>query len=358
MFLSKHHYSVALAKLGNKVYYMGGPDQNRIMKPGEVQLVETSVPGVLLINHRLNFPYIFKFKARKLYDYLLKKHIKKITSLIGRDFDIVWSFDFSNTIPLKAFSDKTVKILTAADDSDDISAVKAAETADLILSVADELLNKYSGINTPTHNIGHGVAAYFLNDNISEQGNDKKQVGLSGNFLRKDIDHKSLLSIINEHQDVEFNFWGSVDYAESNISAEKNNEVLDFISDLKRRSNVVLHGQLAPEALAKAFKRVDCFLICYDVDKDQSKGTNYHKILEYLASGKVVVSNYVSAYKHNPELVLMPDERNNENLPALFREVLNNLSANNSKEKQQNRVDFARQFTYASQIKKIESLLA
>lgn len=358
MFLSKHHYSVELAKLGNKVYYMSGPDQNRIMKPGEVQVVEASVPGVQLILHRLNFPYIFKFKSRKLYDYLLKKHIKKITSLIGSDFDVVWSFDFSNTIPLKAFSDKTVKILTAADDSDDISAVKAAESADLILSVADELLNKYSDINIPTHNIGHGVAAYFLNDKIGEDVNDKIQVGLSGNFLRKDIDHYTLLSIINEHQDVVFNFWGSVDYAESNISSEKNEEVLSFISDLKKLGNVVLHGQLVPEALAKAFKKVDCFLICYDVEKDQSKGTNYHKILEYLASGKAVVSNYVSAYKNNPELVLMPEERNNENLPALFREVLHNLSANNSKEKQQKRIDFARQFTYAGQIKKIESLLA
>ena len=33
----------------------------------------------------------------------------------------------------------------------------------------------------------------------------------------------------------------------------------------------------------KISSRRDAFLICYDVDKDQSKGTNYHKTLEFIS---------------------------------------------------------------------------
>ena len=63
-----------------------------------------------------------------------------------------------------------------------------------------------------------------------------------------------------------------------------------------------------PEILAKEFLRMDAFLICYDVEKDQSKGTNYHKVMEYLAYGRPIVSNYISRYASDRDNFIMPEK--------------------------------------------------
>jgi hypothetical protein len=44
------------------------------------------------------------------------------------------------------------------------------------------------------------------------------------------------------------------------------------------------------------------------VEKDQSKGTNYHKVSEYLVYGRSIVSNYVSAYDFEGSGVDMIDK--------------------------------------------------
>ena len=66
-----------------------------------------------------------------------------------------------------------------------------------------------------------------------------------------------------------------------------------------------------PEELAVAYQNADAFLICYDVIKDQSKGTNYHKVLEFISTGKVVISNNITTYYNNPHFVQMVKESDN-----------------------------------------------
>ena len=65
---------------------------------------------------------------------------------------------------------------------------------------------------------------------------------------------------------------------------------------MESSENVFLYGVIKSNLIFKFISDMDLFLICYDIKKDQSKGTNYHKIMEYLSTGKVVVSNNVSAY--------------------------------------------------------------
>ena len=97
---------------------------------------------------------------------------------------------------------------------------------------------------------------------------------------------------------------------------------------------------------------------CYDILKDQSKGTNYHKVMEYLSTGKVVVSNNITTYKPLPNLVIMTKERdNNDNLPALFKEVINKLDYYNSDDLKIERTQFANSNTYSNKIINIENLL-
>jgi hypothetical protein len=103
---------------------------------------------------------------------------------------------------------------------------------------------------------------------------------------------------------------------------------------------------------------MDGFLICYDIKKDQSGGTNYHKILEYISTGKVIISNNVTTYASRPELVQMVDSReHNRELPALFKNIVNRLDHFNSPEFIQKRISFAKDNSYCRQIERIEGIL-
>ena len=87
-------------------------------------------------------------------------------------------------------------------------------------------------------------------------------------------------------------------------------------------------------------------------------GANSHKLLEYLAFGKIVVSNKVSTYLDKyPEIVKkinMVHEETNSTFIDLFRDAVENLDIHNSFENQEYRIKFANQFTYEEQVKKID----
>ena len=167
-----------------------------------------------------------------------------------------------------------------------------------------------------------------------------------------------LLRIILDHNEVQFECWGSYEIKDANLSGRDDEKTRHFINELKKCKNVLLHGTVPTNILAKEFGRMDAFLICYDVQKDQSHGTNYHKIIEYLGIGKVIISNNVTTYRDRPELIQMVSERdNNRNLPDLFSKVISDLAVYNEPLLVKTRIDFAKDNTYERQIERIETLL-
>lgn len=86
-----------------------------------------------------------------------------------------------------------------------------------------------------------------------------------------------------------------------------------------------MHGMLTPNQLALELRRMDLFFICYEVTKDQSKGTNYHKVMEYLVYSKPIVTNFVSSYTYLADRIFMPETIENTELPNLFESTLQRL---------------------------------
>lgn len=356
MFISKHHYALELAKMGNTVYYINGPDQRNSLKIGEVKISETTYSKLFLVQHRFSFPFFLKFHGGVFFDFLVKRHVSGMIRQIGKLPDIVWSFDLSNTIPLKCFTSKSLKIFMPVDEPLNVSAIRAANTADMIVSVTKEILEKYTAFPISKYFLNHGVASSFFGEDGRAPDGETRRVGLSGNFLRPDVDREILMRIIRENPTVVFELWGNTRSKDSNLSNESNNDnkTLDFIHFLETASNVICHGPVKTEELSRGLKRMNAFLICYDINKDQSRGTNYHKIMEYLAIGSVVISNNVSTYNDIPGLIEMTTDRvNNEQMPLLFKRVLNNLEEYNSQAKQMARKGFASNHLYAEQIRKI-----
>ncbi len=357
MFVSKHHYAVELAKRGNTVYFLNPPDE----KLQESIVIKNEVEGLPLfcIYHKINFPYFLKFHMIGLFHRLMKQQVKKILKKIGRPLDIIWSFDLENLYPFRLFPDKALRIFHPVDEPRTSNAILAAEGADVIFSVTHEILEKYHNNKASKWFINHGISGDFFNLELSGQNaNEKIHIGVAGNLLRPDIDHKIFLQIIDENVDVIFECWGSYSFNDANLAGEDNSEVQRFIKALQQKPNVTLHGAVGTRALVQGFTKMDGFLICYDVLLDQSKGTNYHKINEFLATGKVVISNNVSTYERYPGLIEMVKERNNnERLPILFKEIIQNISTFNSRASMERRINFAHNNSYSKHLNEIEQIV-
>ncbi len=324
MRVTKHHYAVELAKLGHEVYFLEPTEASWKWNSSTFELSPSDAQGVTLVLQKINVPYNLKFHAKGVFDWFIKKHIQKLEKQLG-PFGLVWSFDLTNALPLKYFSKTSKKIFFAADWPQVPDAVKAAKGTNLLVSVAQEILDQYPTVSgTKKLLIDHGVAECFIEAGKQPfiKTDDIIRIGMSGNFLRPDIDRPVLIEIIKSHTDVLFECFGAYESKNSNLGGSSDQESIDFIQVLKQAPNVLLHGIISPETLAKELRRMDIFFICYDVAKDQSKGTNYHKVMEYLAYGRPVVSNAVSAYKKNKSILQVDD---NLKLNKLLKTTINEL---------------------------------
>lgn len=361
MMLAKHHYAIELAKQGNEVYYLNPPDNHRWSWSRKRVKIKpaTGYSNLFIIDQQLYFPYKIKFHSRNLYNLLVKRQIKKILETIPKPIDLIWSFDLGNLFPLKYFEKKLFRIFHPVDEPADKNAILAGEGADIIFSVTREILEKYNAFGKPLHFINHGLADEFIGiDSNSISSDNHTNVGLSGNLMRHDLDRKILMQIIRENPEVIFHFYGSHSIGQSNIGATEDMATSIFIKELESNKNVVFHGVLKTEELARELNRMDAFLICYDIKKDQSRGTNYHKVLEYISTGKVIIANNITTYKGMNDLVVMVSGRdNNEELPGLFRNVISQLDTFNTVDLYNKRKAFSKENTYKKQVERIASIL-
>jgi hypothetical protein len=361
MMLAKHHYALELAKKGNQVYYLNPPDNfSRSWNKNRIKIAP--VPGqsnLFVIDQQLYFPYKLKFHFRSIYDVLIKKQIRDILKSIPKPIDIIWSFDLGNLFPLRFFDSKYFKVFHPVDEPASQQAIDAADSANILFSVTREILGKYESKGIPAYFINHGMAEEFLNPGPFRSGNGQVKVGLSGNFLRPDLDRKILLQIIKENPAVIFHFYGSYAVNQSNIGAGEDGATKTFIETLQSEVNIQLHGVMNSRELARELNRMDAFLICYNILLDQSRGTNYHKVMEYLSTGKVIISNNITTYQEFPELIRMTTDReHNDNLPRLFNETIADLEKWNAIRLMNERRAFASNNTYDKQLRRIELILA
>jgi hypothetical protein len=359
MFISKHHYAIELAKRGNEVYFLNPPDK----KVGNKILVESSkYDGLFIVTYSLFFSWKIRFHARWLHDFLMIFQIKKIQKTIN-EVDIVWCFEANLFSNLKLFK-ASLHIYHPVDELTIDDHFLPARNADIIFCVTEEIKKSLESYRCPKYVINHGLSEAFelaaLNNldklNLRYGSNNPIRVGYVGNMLRPDIDHETLKKIIEYYPHVNFIFWGVNDIKDSNIAGSNSENVLDFIHFLKQKTNVFLRGPLHQEELSREMNNTDAFLICYDPRRDQCKATNYHKVIEMLSTGKVIISNHISFYTRYPDLVEMSAEkRNNESLKEIFDYVIINLDHYNSGENRRKRIRFALDNTYGSQISRIES---
>jgi hypothetical protein len=362
MRISKHHYAIELARRGNHVYFINPPRQGGPwFARRDVQIATChEAENLWTVEHCLGFPYELKFHLPRVFRAAMRLYTPTLLAALPRPIDIVWSFDLQRTFSLRDFPRRALKVFHPVDEPQTPDAIRAGDGASSVFSVTREILSRYAHLGAPRHFINHGLGEDFL----SLIGQDPEphngvRVGLSGNFLRADLDRRVLLRIVREHPHVTFDLWGAYELRATNIGGQEDAASREFIQALKSCPNVMLHGSVSPAELATGYRKVDAFLICYDVERDQSHGTNYHKVMEFLAAGAPVVSNNITTYASRPDLIQMVSERtHNEALPALLSSVLDRLDEFNGPPARHVRQSFAADNTYPKQIDRIATLLA
>jgi hypothetical protein len=119
--------------------------------------------------------------------------------------------------------------------------------------------------------------------------------------------------------------------------------------------NTCLYGPLGHDQLIDKLYQMDLFLNFYLEDENPAARVNPHKMLEFLSTGKTVLSYYMDEYRDNEDLLIMT--RNKTEIPMLFDKIINNINAFNDPKNMSRRRDFALQNTYGNKITHINSLL-
>jgi hypothetical protein len=117
-----------------------------------------------------------------------------------------------------------------------------------------------------------------------------------------------------------------------------------------------MYGSLMTIRTAEILQTMDMFLICYDTDKYAEIVANPQKVIEYFSVGNIVVSSKLLDHKTNADLILMSNQ--NKELPAIFKQAVENISDYNSEELRKKRIDLALSHTYEKQLIKLEKIIA
>lgn len=343
--VSKHHYALELSKK-NSVYFFNAPS-----KFGFSYTCSYVNNNLCVFDYQIPFPRLFRFKWYELYSRITAFFLQQIIKKKIGNVDLCIDFGCDRFLKNLDFIRSDKKIYFRVDDSPDFK--PKLRGADLMLSVSKNIVEKYSLQGIKCNYINHGLSEQFvfqeenaLINNLSGRLN----AGYSGNILIPHLDRESIIRTIVENRKVTFHFFG----------VDKDPKITDhqrqWMISLKSQSNVVLHGVLNTENLIMQFQRMDLFLLCYKTDRNAYHSDNSHKILEYLSTGKVIVSSWIQHYC-NLDLFPMCKQNDNKNYSNLFQSVINNLSAYNNHNCALKRREYALKNTYKNHIQAISALL-
>lgn len=348
--VSKHHYALAFANAGHQVYFL------TLHASGGIRTDEAcdNHPNISLIYFNLSKTINkLRFHWRWAYNQILKLKLSRFIEDYPK-FNHVISFDCNGLFTdLNNF--KGMHTVFFPVDQVNSRFRKEYKGFDELISISPVILGAFpDAMNKRLFH--HGLSPYFMKNQLDFKRVERpNKIAYVGNLLIGPIlDKVALKKIIANHQDLEFHFYGAYEPKNSNLGADLSVETLEFVAYLKKQHNCVIHGIVSSEALAAAYNDIDAFLVIYDYKYDKNECSNSHKIMEYLSTGKPIISTRISMYD-GLNLFPMLDTFDNTLFPGFFRHQLSNWKSISNYEFHKARILFANQNVYNKKIYQIIS---
>jgi len=352
LLISKHHYALELAKQ-NDVWFICSPEKE--LGWGTTKEVIKEEPRLKVLHYKLPVTEKIRFHFKGLYNFINSFVVNRLLNREAASFDICIDFGAYAYYDSQNFVKATTRIFFPVDNFADLHfSPRGAQHLFTVSSVIQDRIRE-QGIQC--HFINHGLSesfAKFAEDQLRNfkkwQPGERLKVGYSGNLFSTFLNIEVFKKTIAENEAIDFHIFGKLSYDRSNKVYD------DWMKFLDSSSNVKLHGFLKTGELAAEIQKMDALMLCYQPDNKNYFGENTHKMLEYLSTGKAIISSNISLYAKSG-LVEMTDEGKDGDLPVLFRRSVNNLENLNREELAKKRILMALDNTYARQIDRIAAIV-
>lgn len=332
-----------LARLGHRVFFLDPPDeslQEFVLAPvdGHPNLTVVRGPKVAA-GLRFHPPFLRRWRETLW--------LARLEKTIGCHIDSIWLFENSRFFDLRFAGDR-LKIYHQVDLNQDFQPEVAAATADICFCTTDFIRERLLPHNARTFKIHHGLAAHVSQTVLSDQQEAWfNQTGphavYIGNLDIAYLDAELLSEAARTFPAVRFHFVGG--YSEHGA-------LRTLTQDLP---NVIWWGKVGSELIPAILQRVDVQLVTYKAAEYRAQLASPHKLMEYLASGKVIVATYTDEYKDKRYLLEMVDD--SADYLAAFGRVIQRLDEYNSPARIAERKAFAQEHTYEKQVSRIFDLI-
>ena len=344
VFVSKHHYAIELAARGNKVYFVN-PPQKRV--PGDISIKPVEgIPNLYVVDYSAKLRGL-RFFPSFVIRWADRQFLKAVEKKAGVRFDVIWNFENSRFFDL-GFADKDVrKIYFQVDEDQNFHPAKAAQTADIALAINSQILDIISPHNAKSFLIPHSFQGRLseqakkamVGDYVYKKTEGPLNVLYVGNLEHRHINIDLFEKVVKENRHVEFQLVGPYHPDKA------------LFQRLNQYDNVHFKGKVPYSEIPSLLDKADALILVYDRGFTQSS----HKILEYLASGKVIISTYMSEYDNKDSLINIC--RSEDEYLETFKKVLLNIETYNDTVHMRRRIQFAMEHTYANQLDKLERLI-
>jgi hypothetical protein len=339
IFVSKHHYAIHLSgRANNKVFFLNPPSSKNYIQ-------KTTYRNVWEINYT-GFPKGLRFLPGFIQRWFIKMGFIALQNLAKVKFDIIWSFDNSVFFDFSALPKKVLRISHIVDLNQDFQTKKAAETADICFGTSKTIIENLKGFNRKAYFINHGFSysQEQVNEDIRMPGRNSVKAFCAGNLNISYIDWELLKRLVIDNYQVDFILAGP--WNGGGLKRE-----------LTALANVYYVGAIDSGKLGAYYRLADLLLIIYQADEFHAQLSNPHKMMEYLSSGKMIVTTYTEEYMELADQGLFLMSHKNKELPDLFKAAVQNMAKWNGEERQKARKAYALENTYDKQIDKIEAYL-
>ncbi len=346
--VSKHHYASTLMENGAHLFFLGpdSPTEHGI----RIMAEETAQPALLFRTPPLRG---MRFLPRAVRAWLEARQMKHLATAAGGPFDLLWNFDLHRFRSLTNRSHARERIVHVMDLREPAELFEPAGFADLVIVVSPSMAKGIENWEDRVLHLGHGWMQRERGTIELPSYSPGIKIAYLGNLAMRAIAWDSIIGIAKSFPDVQLHLIGPLHGAFGDTTSI----APSIEKQLRALPNIKLIGPVPYDQVPDRLEAMDILLIAYDLERVGLKATSSHKLLEYLASGKVVLSSYLEDHDDLAGLVVMA--RPGESVMPYVKELLCHLPAHNAPELEAKRKAYAEAHSYMQKVAQVaERLMA